>query len=420
MILEQGREAGLGVGVTIVVVCIIAIFLILIFGAVIVIIKPDLINKIMGKDGKVEDSSSKENNFPGNDVKVGDTKEFLPYERLLDYCLDLGNYNYRAIIEVSSLNYDLMSVTEQQMVDASYKAFLNALDFPIEFFIQTREFDTQAVIDDLKERSNSAVRKYPDLSDYAEQYLYEMSMITARFGNSKTKKKYVIVSFDQSDLKDVSELTKTEINNFAQEELMQRASIVMAGLKGVGLTATLLDRPGIAEVLYSYYHRDNFRIAKDIVDGSLTSLVINGPEHRTDPRHSLDQILSYAQSSIKGLVTSSSTDEELKLYKYIFNELEKYKQDDVPMDMAHLFYNTREAAEREGYLDSYFRYVKAHPETDFSNLSDPAPEHSVTIPERIKDEVLKTPAENPEKDYGEAIGSFDPASLKKEKKRRRA
>ena len=111
----QGNGEGLGIGVTIVVVVVIAVFLILIAGAVILIMKPDLLNKMnknknLGSDG---DESSSETTGTVKVSKIGDTKEFIPYERLLDYCLDLGNYNYRAIIEVSSLNYDLMSYIDR-------------------------------------------------------------------------------------------------------------------------------------------------------------------------------------------------------------------------------------------------------------------------------------------------------------------
>lgn len=417
----QGNGEGLGIGVTIVVVVVIAVFLILIAGAVILIMKPDLLNKMnknknLGSDG---DESSSETTGTVKVSKIGDTKEFIPYERLLDYCLDLGNYNYRAIIEVSSLNYDLMSYTEQQMIDATYKAFLDSLDFPIEIYIQTREFDTQAVLDDLEERSKAAVRKYRNLTDYATRYMEEMAGITERFGNSKTKKKYVIVSFSQDDLQDVSELTKYEINAFAQEELMQRCAIVVSGLESVGLTAVLLDRIGIAEVLYSYYHRDNFRIAEDIVNGNLTTLVIDGPKSRKDQRYTLDRILTSTQNSLKALVTASSTDEELKLYKYIFNEIEKFKQDDRAFDMAHLFYNTAAAAEKEGYLDDYYKYCRLHPEAEFWNL----PPHDynngrVSMPEGIVNDVsdIEVAAFRNEQSLGRArvstgpVGEFDPSS----------
>lgn len=423
MILEQGLPAGLMV----VVICIIAVFLILIAGAVIVVLKPDLIKK-MSKGGEAERSGNSSDSANRN-VKIGDTKEYLPYERILDYCIDLGGYNYRAIIDVSSLNYGLMSGTEQQMVDATYRSFLDALDFPIELYIQTREFDTQAVLNDLEERAKSAVKKYPNLRQYAEEYMYEMSGITKRFGNTKTKKKYVIVSFNQEDLQDVSELSKDEINSFAQEELMQRVSIVLGGLRGIGLSAELLEKKDIASVLYSYYHRDNFRIAEDIVSGNLTSLVVNGPDHRTDARYNLDNILTNAQNRIRDLVVSNTSDEELKLYKYIIGELDRFKQDDIPLDMAHLFYNTKEAAEREGFVEDYYRYVKTHPETKFWNMEEEEVNYNkVTIPEEISSQVAtedisgfkaqQDSLSSSTQDFGDQVGEFDPNALVNQQNRK--
>lgn len=315
--------------------------------------------------------------------KVGDTKSFLPYKEIKNNCIDMGNYNYRAIIEVSSINYGLMSATEQQMVDASYRSFLDSLDFPIEIYIQTREFDYQRVVDDLEDRTTASIKKYPQLEDYCNHYIYEMSGVTAKFGNSKIKKKYVIVPFDQNELQDVSELSVAEINTFAQEELMSRCSIVVSHLESIGLSATLLDRSSIAECLYSYYHRDSYRIAEDIVSGSLNSLVINGPDHRVDDRQVLDSILSQAQNSIKNrLVKASSTDEELMFYKFLVNELEKYKQDDRSEDMANLLANSFDAAAGEGYEDSYYDYVKKNPEAKFWNLPEKDYNNGkITIPE---------------------------------------
>lgn len=428
----SGNGEGLGAGVTIVVVIIIVLFLVMIACAVIAVFKPDLIKKFSkGQLDEGNAEAAQEGSGSREAEKIGDTKEFLPYKRLLDYCIDLGDYNYRTIIEVSSLNYGLMSSTEQQMVDATYRNFLDALDFPIEIYIQTREFDTQAVIDDLEERAKSSVKKYPNLQNYAQEYMYEMSGITKRFGNSKTKKKYVIVAFGQDDLQDVSELTKGEIDAFAQEELMQRCSIVLSGLQAVGLNAELLSRTRMAEVLYSYYHRDNFRIAEDIVTGNLTSLVVNGPEHRTDPRYKLDTILTKTQNSIRSLVDANTSDDEIRFYKYLCQEIDKYKQDDVTLDMAHLFYNTKEAAEREGFLEDYYRYVKTHPEADFSNL--PEKDYNggnITIPENfernISDEEINSFRAEQEylggaevrKEDSANIAEFDPNMLVSQNKRK--
>ena len=358
---NEGTSSG-SIVLRIVVVAIILIFVFLISVAILVIVKPDIFKKQskeeeMGVDFVYDTDTS---------AKVGDSKSFLPYETIGDYAIDMGNYNYRAILEVSSINYRLMSGTEQEMVDAAFKQFLNSLDFPIEIYIQTREFDYQRVIDDLQERSKTAMKKYPQMEDYFNQYIYEMSGITERFGNSKIKKKYVIVPFDNTDLSDVSELSEAEINEFALENLFARCNTCASGLGNIGLDVQLLSRPQIAEVLYSYYHRDYFRIAEDITNGALTSLVINGPDHRADDRYILDSILTSAQTSIRTrLVKASTTSEELAFYNYIVNELEKFKQDDIPENIAQLMRAAFDKAKEHGYEDDFYNYGKAHPEARF-------------------------------------------------------
>jgi hypothetical protein len=362
-VIESSDSASSGsIVLRIVVVGIILIFLFLIVVAVLIIMKPDLFKKTtreeeMGVDFIYDVDTS---------AKVGDTKSFLPYEKINDYTIDMGDYNYRAILEVSSINYGLMSATEQSMVDASFRRFLDSLDFPIEIYIQTREFDAQRVTDDLVERSQNAIKKYPQLEEYFNEYIYEMSGITEKFKNSKVKKKYIIVPFDNKDLLDVSELSPAEINDFALENLISRCNICAAGLGSIGLDVTLLTRPQIAEVLYSYYHRDYFRIAEDITDGSLTALVINGPDHRKDDRYVLDSILTAAQTSIKTrLMNAKATDEEIVFYRYIFNELEKFKQDDTPETIAQLMRSSFGAAVAHGYEDDYYAYARSHPEAHF-------------------------------------------------------
>lgn len=408
----------------VIVVSIILILVFLIIFSILIVTKPELFRK----NKKSADGDNNVKYDAEINPKIGDSKAFLPYKSLKDYSIDLGNYNYRAILEISSINYHLMSQTEQEMTDSAYRAFLDSLDFPIEIYIQTREFDFQKVIDDLEERTVASIKKYPQLEDYCKLYINEMTGITKRFGNSKIKKKYVIVPFNQEDFQDVSELSPTEIDSFATEELLSRCNIVASGLEAVGLKVDLLDKSMIAECLYSYYHRDTFRIAEDIVNGSLNSLVINGPEHRADDRQVLDTILSSAQRSIQTkLVKASTSDEELVLYKFIFNELEKFKQDDIPQDMSHLFYSTLEAAEAEGYEDDYYDYAKKHPEAKFWELSPHDFNNYKVSPPDGWNSAEHTSQKDDQKYLGgtkkqfdeSKIGEFDPSQLANQSQRRR-
>jgi len=366
--------------IRVIIISFIVLVVLMIIVAVVAIVNPQLIQRITG--GKTAKIETNEAETPS---QIADCKSFLPYDEILDYSLDMGVFNYRAVIEVSSINYGLLSATEQQMVDASYRNFLDSLDFPIELYIQTREFDTESVVKDLENRSSEAIKKFPQLRDYSRQYIEEMSMITERFGNSKVKKKFVIVPFNQTDLQDVSELSANDIKNFCIEELISRCNIVCSGLEAIGLETIILNKIGIAECLYSYYHRDSFHLAEDIIRGSFSSLVINAKEdYEPTERVVLDGILSRAQNEIKTkLVTASASNEEIKFYKYIYDELDKFKQDDKDMDMTHLFYSTLDAAEREGYTDSYYRHVKKNPNTKFSKLVKEEVKRGITIPSNI-------------------------------------
>ncbi len=49
--------------------------------------------------------------------------------------------DYRAVLEVSSVNYALKTVGEQEAILAGYRAFLNGLTFPIQLLVQVRPLD---------------------------------------------------------------------------------------------------------------------------------------------------------------------------------------------------------------------------------------------------------------------------------------
>ena len=49
--------------------------------------------------------------------------------------------DYRAVLEVSSVNYALKAVGEQEAILAGYRAFLNGLTFPIQLLVQVRPLD---------------------------------------------------------------------------------------------------------------------------------------------------------------------------------------------------------------------------------------------------------------------------------------
>ena len=327
---------------------------------VIVFTKPDFFSKYKDKVVSAEDAATGNAGSGSSANRVGDTKSFVPVESFEDYAMSLGGHNYRAIIECSSVNYSLMSMQEQDMVEKSFMRFLNSISFPIELYVQTREYDIEECVEKLHDNIKSSLKRFPSIKEYANKYEEQMRYLTDYIGNSKVKKKYIIVPFNSSDLLDVSALNNYEIKEFALEELMGRCQTVMGGISGVGLKPVLLDRKGIAECLYSYYHRDTYRIAQDILSGDFTSLVVKGKEDvSVSDREKLDVILSDAQNRINNtMITNDSTSEELVFYRYIWDVLESFKQNDRGESMLDLLERTWEGAKQTGDISVYNAYLK--------------------------------------------------------------
>lgn len=287
---------------------------------------------------------------------IGDSKDFFPVEEFCDYALDLGNQEYRAIIEVGSINYGLLSAEEQQITDMSYQGMLNSLTFPIELYVQTTEFDKIQMQELLHKNIQASVDMFPSISDYALTFEENMKFLTEYLGNSKIKKKYVIVPYSSADFTDVSSLSESEVKDFALEELNTRVAVVANGLAGCNLTVKLLDKKEIAEVLYGYYHRDYSHIAQDILKGEFTDLVLSSKNPYNENLR-LDSILADAENRIKSSLVGAGSPEEEKLYKYIVEILGDLRKDTSPKNLKQLLDLSREKAAEERYKTYGTRFV---------------------------------------------------------------
>ena len=337
----------------------------LIVGIIVLVIlmvaKPDIFSKNKNASGKVitaEDSASQDEQTE----VTGDTKDFIPVVEFDGFSMDLGNHNYRAIVEVSSVNYALMSQMEQEMIEIGYQSFLNSLRFPIEIYVQTREFDKDFMVDNLKTEIKRTKRRFPSIENYAKLYTEQMQQVTDYTKNSKVKKKFIIVPYDNTELSDVSALTNAEIKQFALEQLYNRCQIVVGGMAAIGLSAQILDKAGIMECLYSYYHRIAYRIGGDIAGGEFTSLVVQAENEKyRDKRVCLDEILNSAENRIKTeLVTADSSEQELAFYNYIYSMLEFFKQNDRSGFIGDLM--DEDKMKDSGNYDSYKDFVENDPE----------------------------------------------------------
>ena len=201
-------------------------------------------------------------------------QDFLPFEDIKDGLIDLGNFEYRAIIECQSINYDLKTDKEKQIIDASFQRFLESLTFPITLHLQTRTIDNSSVLKLLEDDMVDTVKEYSQLYNYATLYLQEMARITETIGNDKQKRKYIIIPY--SDSAKLTYSNDAEKYEEALRAISLRCQVVCDGLSAMGVQTKILNSIEIAELIYSTYHRDNYSDIDQILSGDYMSMIVDG------------------------------------------------------------------------------------------------------------------------------------------------
>lgn len=205
--------------------------------------------------------------------KISTAQEFLPFVDIRDQMIHMGNNNYHSIIEVSSVNYALRNDREKDIIEMTFQSMLNSLSHPITLFISTREMDYTQLVESMKVDYEKSYHDFPEMQKYLQQNLKDMQNLSTNLGETRHKKKYVIIPYDANVL---SELDKEEKYDAAREVLYERTVSIQNGLERItGLNTKILDTVEIMDLLVQSYHRDGSRFAEDLANGNLTSLIVD-------------------------------------------------------------------------------------------------------------------------------------------------
>ena len=120
------------------------------------------------------------------------TQENISIAGIKDGIAILKNGEYRLILSVGAVNFDLKSEQEQNALVFQYQSFLNSLHFPIEICIQSKKLDLSPYIGKIKslaaKQNNELLRIQTE--DYAEFVSQLINM-----ANIMKKTFYVIIGY---------------------------------------------------------------------------------------------------------------------------------------------------------------------------------------------------------------------------------
>lgn len=250
---------------------------------------------------------------PSLNAQADVAQDFLPFNDIKDSMIDLGGHNYRAIIECSSINYNLKTADEKTMIEMSFQRFVNSLSNPIVFYIQTKTMNNSKSLALLKDDLEKTVQEYPFLSQYANVYYEEMTNIPDRIGTNKIKKKYIIVPYNEANK--LTNLNDADKYRESMKELKTICTIIMEGLSNIGIKTKILNTREIVELLSSTYHKDNYSHTDSVVNGDYLSMFVekdvsNDTGITADGK--LDWILYETQMKLQTELINSSVPEDVK------------------------------------------------------------------------------------------------------------
>ena len=191
------------------------------------------------------------------------TQNFIPIEEVRDGVIVLKNGGLRSIIMVSSINFDLKSEEEQNALISQFQRMLNSIEFPIQFFVQSRKLDVRPYLATLEKR----MKEIPEelLQIQTKEYIEFIRWFTEQT-NIMRKSFFVVVPFEAAIVNQnkgvlgfLSKVGGTKQKNFqqfeeARSQLEQRMGIVQQGLASVGVRGVQLGTQEVIEVYYQIFN----------------------------------------------------------------------------------------------------------------------------------------------------------------------
>lgn len=197
------------------------------------------------------------------------TQRYVDVESIRDGVIVLKSGGLRAVVLVSSINFELKSSVEQEAIISQYQNFLNSLDFPLQIVIQSRRFNIDPYLERLKvqesQQTNELLRL--QITEYAD-FIKNLNEVS----NIVSKHFYVVVPFSTVEsseggiLQTISNIfnqrktvtLRSELFESFRSQLLQRVEHVMSGLSPIGLRGTVLGTEEVIELLYNSYNPSLF------------------------------------------------------------------------------------------------------------------------------------------------------------------
>ena len=197
------------------------------------------------------------------------SRQQIAIKGVRDSILVLPNNQYRAVLNVSSLNFELKSEEEQDAIIDTYESFLNSVGSNLQILIRTREIDMDKYLEELTERLDGEAEPV-----YRQQLTNYDTFIRSLITTNKilTRHFYLVIPYVATNKADF-ELIKEQLN--------LKVDIVSKGMTRLGMHTKQLSSLEVLDLFYSFYNPSQAKI-QPLTEQALqlihTALVEKGDE----------------------------------------------------------------------------------------------------------------------------------------------
>jgi hypothetical protein len=172
----------------------------------------------------------------------------IQIKEVKDNILILPNLEYRVILETSSVNFELKSEAEQDVLIDGFQNFLNSLNCQLQILVRVREVDVDHYIEDiLRLKENEKEKVYLNQLD---DYCHFIRNLVA--GNKILSRKfYVVIPYRGEG--------KNKDFKLIKEQLKLLSDIVIKGIEKLGMKAKTLNSLEILDLFYSFYNPNQIK-----------------------------------------------------------------------------------------------------------------------------------------------------------------
>lgn len=197
------------------------------------------------------------------------TQGFTEIVDIVDNVVLLKNKKACMMMEVSSVNFFLLSADEQNARVYGYMSLINSLSFAIQILIVSKKVDMEAYVDALDKRIS--ISQHPQIKEHL-MYYKEFIQELVKGEGLLDKKIYIIVPYSYleggagSVAQNAKNPGRVSFSDQAKTGLLSKTGVVMAQVERMGLSPRILSHEELIKVFYELLNDDVINLNFDSKD----------------------------------------------------------------------------------------------------------------------------------------------------------